>query len=111
MAGVYCLHCIWMVEKGGLHFCGNPVCSLYNGTITIDKENWCSHYKGRQYIKHTKCKNLYKTNTAELRYNSAVFVELFADQYDLVIADSILKSYFINNPNEQTNLLVFLLFT
>ena len=47
MAGVYCLHCIWMVEKGGLHFCGNPVCSLYNGTITIDKENWCSHYKGR----------------------------------------------------------------
>lgn len=45
MATVYCLRCIWIYERGGVTYCGNPRCDLYNKSVTADWGKCCVYYK------------------------------------------------------------------
>lgn len=47
MATVYCLRCIWIYERGGVTYCGNPHCDLYNKSVTADWGKCCVYYKER----------------------------------------------------------------
>lgn len=44
---VYCLTCLWLAQRGGVYYCGNPVSNYYNGSVSPTSEKCCSYYKGR----------------------------------------------------------------
>ena len=45
MATVYCARCIWLYQKGGVYYCGNPICDLNNKSVTPDWGKCCAYYK------------------------------------------------------------------
>ena len=45
MATVYCARCIWLYQKGGVYYCGNPICDLNNKSVTPDWGKCCDYYK------------------------------------------------------------------
>lgn len=45
MATVYCARCIWMFERGGVYYCGNPLSDLYNKSVTPTFGKSCVYYK------------------------------------------------------------------
>ena len=47
MARVYCLHCIWLFQRGGVWYCGNPISDLFNKSVTPDWEKSCDYFKGK----------------------------------------------------------------
>ena len=47
MATVYCARCIWLVERGGVYYCGCKICDLYLKSVTPDFAKSCAYYKER----------------------------------------------------------------
>ena len=47
MATVYCLHCIWLVQRGGVYYCGNKVCTYGGGSVDPTYAKYCPYYKER----------------------------------------------------------------
>ena len=48
MATVFCLRCIWLVERGGVYYCGNKACTTYGGgSVDPTFAKYCPYYKER----------------------------------------------------------------